>query len=133
GRAGTSRRGGRRLVDPDQVPRRVAHGEVARAPELLGWLLHDLGPCGAHLLEGGIEVVGAEVAAVQVVRDDDRNAGLGGGSYGDPAEALVGDVVAHFEPERIPVERQCDIWVMDLDEAGRKSEFHARNASERAP
>ena len=105
-------RGGR-LIDADEVPGRVTHGKVPCAPELLGRLLHDLGAGVAHPLEGGVEIVGVEVdpvqgalgdetgdrlgvggAAVQVVREDDRDAGLGGGADGDPAEVFAGDVVA---------------------------------------
>ena len=128
-------RGGR-LVDAHQVAGRVAHGEVPRAPRLVGRLLHDLGARGAHLLEGGVEVVGVEVdavqralgeqggervavggAAVQVVREDDRDAGLGGGADGDPAEVFLGDVVAQLEAERVAVEGQGEVGVMDQDEA----------------
>jgi len=120
------------LVDADQVARRVADGEVLGAPELLGRLLHDLGARGAHLLEGGVEVVGVEVdavqgalgqqggervdvggAAVQVVGEDDPDVGLGGGADGDPAEVFAGNVVAQFEAERVAVEGQCEVGVMD--------------------
>ena len=78
--------------------------------------------------KAGVEVVGVEVdavqgalghqgrervavggAAVQVVREDDRDAGLGGGADGDPAELLAGDVVAQFEAERVAVEGQCAV------------------------
>jgi hypothetical protein len=52
--------------------------------------------------EGGDRVaVGG--AAVQVVREDDRDASLGGGADGDPAEAFPGDVVAQFEAECVAV------------------------------
>lgn len=103
------------------------------------------------MLEGGVEVVGAEVdavhralghergdhvavgrAAVQVVREDDLDAGLRGGADGDPAEALAGDVVPQFQPECIAVEGQYEIGVMDLNEASRKREVHARHTKERA-
>ena len=141
-----------RLVDAHQIAGWVTHGEVPRAPRLLGRLLHDLGAGGAYLLERGVEVVGVEVdavqgalgdeggeriavggAAVQVVREDDRDAGLRGGADGDPAEAVAGDVVAQFEAERVAVEGQCEVGVMDLDEALGESEIHARNAREPAP
>ena len=116
---------GRWLVDAHQIAGRVAHGEVPRAPRLLGGLLHDLGVRGAYPLERGVEVVGVEVNAVQgalgeergervavggaaaeVVRQDDRDAGLGGCADGDPAEVLAGDVVAQLEAERVAVEGQ---------------------------
>ena len=89
-------------------------------------------PAGAQLLEGGVEVVGVEVdavqralgeqrgervavggAAVEVVREDDRDAGLGGGADGDPAEVSAGDVVAQLEAERVAVEgraRRSGSW-----------------------
>jgi hypothetical protein len=79
----------------------------------------------SHLLEGRVEVLGVEVdavegalgdeagdrllvgrAAVQVVGEDDRDAGLGGGADGDPAEVAFGDVVAHLEAEGVAVEGQ---------------------------
>ena len=105
------------MIDPDEVAGRVADGEVARAPRLIGRLLHDLGARCAHLLEGGVEIVGLEVdavqralcdqagervgvggAAVQVVRQDDRDAWLRGGADRDPAEIAAGDVVAQSRP-----------------------------------
>src|ERR1043165_5697795 len=46
-----------RLVDANQVARWIAHGAVARAPRLVGRLLHDLGVGGTQLLESGVEVV----------------------------------------------------------------------------
>ena len=57
--------GGRRqrdlgLRDPDHVARGVAERAVARAPELVHRLLQHLGAGGAHLLERGVEVGGAE-------------------------------------------------------------------------
>ncbi len=52
-------------------------------------------------------------AAVQVVREDDRDAGLGGGADGDPAEVLAGDVVAQLEAERVAVEGQREVGVVD--------------------
>ena len=82
--------------------------------------------------ERPVEVVGVEVdavqralrdqrgdrvavggAAVQVVGEDDPDLGLGGGADGDPAELPAGDVVAQLEAERVPVEGQCDVGVMD--------------------
>ena len=99
-------------------------------------------PAGAQLLEGGVEVVGVEVdavqgalgeeggervavggAAVQVVREDDRDAGLGGGADGDPAEVFAGDVVAQFEAECVAVEGQREVGVMDQDEARERVRF----------
>src|SRR5947207_1296555 len=144
--AGGLRRGGG-LVDPDQVAGRVADGEVPRAPELVGRLLHDLGARGANLLEGGVEVVGVEVdpvegalgeegrdrvpvgrAAVHVVGQDDRYAGLSGRTDGDPPEVVVGDVVAQFEAEHVTVEDQREVEIMDLDE-GRDRKSTRLNSS----
>lgn len=45
---------------------------------------------------------------------------------------LAGDVVAQFEAERVAVKDQCEVGVMDLDEATGKAEVHARNAREPA-
>jgi hypothetical protein len=129
-----------RLVDAHHVAGRVAHGAVARAPRLVGRLLHDLGVRGAQLREGRVEVVGVEVhavqralreerlkrvavggAAVQIVRKDDCDPRLGGGADGDPAEVFAGDVVAQLEAERVAVEGQRAVGVMDEDKAGRES------------
>jgi hypothetical protein len=82
--------------------------------------------------EGGERIAVGRAAAL-VVRQDDRDAGLGGGADGDPAEALGGDVVAQFEAEGVAVEGQCDVGVMDLDEAPGNSEIHAPKTREPAP
>jgi 4-hydroxy 2-oxovalerate aldolase len=130
--AGTPARRGLLLVDAHQVAGRVTHGAVSRAPRLIGRFLHDVGARGAHLLEGGVEVVGTEVdavqpalgdeggervgvggGAVQVVREDDRHVGLGGRADGQPAEALVRDVHPQLEAECVAIERQCEIRVVD--------------------
>ena len=66
--------------------------------------------------EGG-ERVAVGGAAVQVVREDDRDARLGGGADGDPAEVFAGDVVAQLEAECVAVEGQREVGVMDQDEA----------------
>jgi len=106
----------------------------------------------AHPREGRIEVVGLEVdavqgalgheggdcvavggAAVQIVREDDGDAGLGGGADGDPAEVLAGDIVAQLKAERVAVEGQGGVGVMDDDEARGKREIHVRKARARGP
>jgi hypothetical protein len=123
---------GRWLVDADHVARGVAHGEVPGAPRLVGRLLDDLAARGADRGEGGVDVVGFEVhavqralgdkagqrvdvgrAAVQVVGEDDADFWLGGGADREPAELAAGDVVAQFESERVAVELQCEIWIVD--------------------
>src|SRR5450432_3876235 len=120
------------MVDAHQIAGRVTHGTVPRAPRLLGRFLHDLGARRAHLLGRGLEVVGVEVdavqgalgdegsdrvvvggAAAQVVGEDDRDVGLGGGADSDPAEAFAGDVVAQFEAEFVAVEGQREVGVSD--------------------
>ena len=68
-----------------------------------------------------------------VVRQDDLDVGLRGAADGDPAEAFAGDVVAQFEAERIAVEGQCEVGVMDLDEATGKSEIHAPKLESQRP
>jgi hypothetical protein len=135
------------LIDAHQIAGRVTYGTVPRAPRLVGRLLHDLGVGGAELLERGVEVVGVEVdavegalgeeggervggAAVQVVRDDDRDVGLGGGADGDLAEVLAGDVVAQLEAQNVTVEGKCEVGVMDQDEALGKGEVHASHTRE---
>ena len=57
--------------------------------------------------------VGIGGAAVQVVGEDDGDAGLGGGADGDPAEVAFGDVVAQLEAERVAIEGQRLVGVMD--------------------
>ncbi len=141
GRAGGRARRGRRsargrLIHAHHVARGVAHREVLRAPELLGRLLHDLRARVADLREGGVEVAGLEMdtgqralgdeagdgvevggAAVEVVRQHDRDVRLGGRADRDPAKAFIGDVVAHVEAERVAVEAQRFLGVVDDDEA----------------
>ena len=90
-------------------------------------------PFSAPLATQGGERVAVGRAAVEVVREDDRDAGLGGGADGDPAEVVAGDVVAQLEAERVAVEGQREVRVVDEDEARGKREVHARNARERAP
>src|SRR5215469_16258264 len=138
---------GWRLVDAHQIAGRVAHGTVPRAPRLLGRLLHDIGTRGAHLLEDEVEVLGAEVDAVEgslgeqssdyvtvlgaaalVVGEDDRDVGLRGGADGDPPEPVVADVVAQFKAEYVAVKGQCEVRVMDEDEAAGNRDIHACHA-----
>ena len=62
-----------------------------------------------HAVQGALrderrERVAVGGAAVQVVREDDRDAGLGGRADGDPAEVSAGDVVAQLKAERVAVE-----------------------------
>ena len=54
-------------------------------------------------------------AAAHVVREDDRDTGLGCGADGDPAEAFVGDVVTQFEAEDVAVEGEGAVEVAHLD------------------
>jgi len=64
----------KRLVADRCAPycRRIAHGAVPRAPRLIGRLLHDLGVGGAELREGGVEVVGVEMDAVERALGEQR-------------------------------------------------------------
>jgi hypothetical protein len=82
--------------------------------------------------EGGERVLVCG-AAVQVVREDDRDALLGGGADGDPAEVSFGDVVAQLEAERVALARQGEVGVMDQDEAFGTSAGHASNPRQPAP
>ena len=54
---------------------------------------------------------------VRVGREDDGDAGLGGGVDGYRAEALVGDVIAQFEAKGVVVEGQCEVGAMDSEKA----------------
>ena len=65
----------------------------------------------------GVAVGGA---AVQVVGEDDRDVGLGGGADGDPAEVPFVDVVAQLEAERVAVEGEGAVGVVDDYEALRE-------------
>ena len=87
-------------------------------------------PLRAPLARRRGERVAVGGAAVQVVGEDDRDAGLGGGADGDPAEVIAGDVVAQLEAERVAVEGQREVGVMDEDEALGESEVHALKARE---
>ena len=73
-----------------------------------------LTPFSAPLASSAASCVVVGGAAVQVVREDDPDARLGGAADGDPAEVAVGDVVADFEAERVAVERQREIGIVDL-------------------
>src|ERR1700754_4006631 len=111
---------GGRLVDAHQIARRVAHGEVPRSPRLVGRLLDDVRARGLELLEAGVEVVAVEVdagegalgdeggdggvvggAAVEVVRQHDRDVGLRLRADRDPEELAFADVVALLQPQRV--------------------------------
>jgi membrane protein DedA with SNARE-associated domain len=141
----------RGLIDPDEVARRVAEGAVAHAPRLRRRLGNDLAARVAHRGEDGVEVGRGEVRAVQtalgdergdgvdvrrralhVVGEDDRDPWLGPGTHGDPAETVPRDVVAQFEAERVAVERERAVGVVDEDKAASESEIHASNATESA-
>ena len=74
--------------------------------------------------EGGERVV-VGGAAVQVVREDDRDAGLGASADSDPAEVFASHVIAQFEAECVAVEGQREVGVMDQDKASGKREIHA--------
>src|SRR3954452_4803308 len=131
------------LRDPDHVPRRVPERAVARTPRLRHRLLEHLGPRGAQLLEGRVEVVGPEDGHLQRALGDQREQGvaldlreaavrleqddvevLPQGADGDPAEAVGRDVVAHLEAQRVTVEAEGLVGVVDRDEHGRDGDCH---------
>src|SRR5581483_260659 len=56
---------------------------------------------------------------------------LTGGTHGDPAEPSGGDVEAHFEAERVAVEAERGVGVVDRNERRGKGDCHATNI--RAP
>ena len=137
------------LLDAKPVARGVAHGGVADAPGLLGRLLQHLDSGrGGDLVEGRVEVVGAEVDRVQLtlgengregvpvllgaarvrLRQYDRDLGLAVGDEGDPAEAAEGDLVAHLQPEGVAVEAESGIGVVDQDVHGAEGNGHGTDS-----
>src|ERR1022692_476815 len=126
-----------RLRDAHRVARGVPERAVARAPGLVDGLLQHLGAGGPHLLEGRVEIVGAEDGHRQDSLDEqllqgvavslgpagvrlgehDLKVWLGRAAEGDPAEPARGDVVAHLKAERVAVEGERLVQVVDGDVA----------------
>src|SRR5215471_10118812 len=135
------------LAEPNLVAGRVAERAVPHAVKLIHRLLQDLGTSGLDVLEGRITILGAEDDAAQqtfgqhllhdlavgrgCVRvrkrrlEDDVDVRLALGPNRGPAHALVFDVVAHLEPEKISVEGERFVVIVDGDEAVLKFQVHA--------
>jgi hypothetical protein len=132
------------LCDADEVARRVAERAVARSPRLRDRLLEHLRARRSDLLEGGVEVVGAEDRGPERALRDECEQGvalglrttavrlrqhdadlLSGSADGDPAEAVGRDVVADLEAERVPIEDERGVGVVDGDEHGGNGDCHA--------
>src|SRR5450755_2316334 len=126
-----------RLRDAHRVARGVPERAVARAPGLVDGLLQHLGAGGPHLLEGRAEIAGAEddhrqdalgeqfLQGIAVglgparvrLGEHDLQVRLGRAGQGDPAEPVRGDVVAHLKAERVAVEGERGVQVVDGDVA----------------
>jgi hypothetical protein len=97
--------------------------------------LEHLGTRRPDRFEGGVQVVGAEDRSLQRTLSDQRQqrVALGlrttavrlgqndvdvltGRSDGDPAESAGGDVVTHFQAQRVAVETERGIGIVDGDE-----------------
>ena len=67
---------------------------------------------GEHCREGVSVLLGA---ARMRLRQHDPDLGLAVGGEGDPAEAAVGDFVAHRQAEGVAIEDEGGVWVVDED------------------
>src|SRR5712691_3574765 len=132
-------RSGLGLLESNHVAGRVAERAVPDAVRLIHGLLKHLATSGPDVLEGRIAILGVEVDAAQeslgehllhdpavgrgCVRvgkrrlEDDVDVRLALGPDGGPAHALVLHVGAHLEPEKISVEGERLVVVVDGDEA----------------
>jgi len=75
-----------------------------------------------HERQEGV-ALGLRTTAVRLGQDDVDV--LSRGADGDPAEAVGGDVVADLEAERVPVEAERGVRVVDGDEHGGNGDGHA--------
>ena len=143
-RAGSALRRRSGLRDADEIARGVTERAVARAPGLGHRLLQHLGARRPDLLERGVQVVGTEDRRLQRPLRHQRQQGvalglrpatvrlgqddvdvLPRGADGDPAEAVGRDVVADLEAERVAIEDERGIGIVDGDEHGGNGECHA--------
>src|SRR5713226_6422045 len=140
-------RSGLALAEPDEVAGRVAERAVPHAVRLINWLLQHIATSGPDVLEGRIAILGAEDDATQLTLgehllhylavgrgcvgvgkwrlEDDVDVRLALGPDRGPAHALVFDVAAHLQPEKISVEGERLVVVVDGDEAVTKFQVHA--------
>jgi hypothetical protein len=131
------------LRDAHEIAGRVSDGAVAHPPRLGRRFLEDLGARRLDLLKGGVKVVGPEdcglerslrhqcqesvaldLRATTVGLGQDYVEVLARGTNSDPAEAFGRDIGAHFEAERIAVEAQRRVGIVDRDEHGGNGERH---------
>ena len=134
-----------RQVD-NEVPGRVSEGAIAHAVGLVHRLLDHLGAGCLYAIEGPLEVRGREVQPPQqalrkevadrrpVRRRDagigcrrceqDAYVGLRGRSHGDPAHAPGAHVAAHLEAQRVAIERDRLVVIVDRQRADVQSHVH---------
>src|SRR5690606_38946913 len=119
-------------------------GAVAQAPRPVDGFLEDLGTGGPDSLEGRVEVVGTEddhgegapgeeflegvavllgAGGVRLGEHDARRA-----AEGDPAAAVRRDVVVYLQAERVTVEGERLVHVVDGDMAVVQGDGHAGHA-----
>ena len=127
-----------------RLPEGSRNAQLCGAPGLGDGLLEDLGARRPDLFEFRVEVVrsedrrlerslgdqgqkaialGLRAPAVGLEQDDVDI--LAGCANGDPTEPLGRDVVADLEVERVAVEAECGIGVVDGDEGGGEVDCHA--------
>src|SRR5690242_5413234 len=121
-------RGSAPLLHPQQVARGIPHGAIAHTVGLVGRLLDNLRAARLDALERGIEVRGGQQhdgvgalghhlgdGALLLVGDararrrrekHDGGTRLVARTDGDPAHAVVADIVADLETERVAIERK---------------------------
>jgi hypothetical protein len=141
------------LIDPDHVARRIAERAVARPPGLVDGLLQHLGAGCPDPLEGPVEIVdtedghGQDALGQQFLhgvavglgpagmrfRQDDLNAWLVRAAEGDPAVPAGSDVIVHIKAERVSIEADGLIHIVDGDVAVLECDRHAANARRRRP
>src|SRR3954452_19739847 len=139
------------LLDADHVARGIAERAVANAVRLVGRLLDDLGLGRLQPRERAVEVAGGEVdagvralghhlgdGAALVFGDaggggrriqDDRRAGLVGGTDRDPAHAAVVDLVADLEAEGVAIEGHRRVRIVVWEEGREDRDVHGGHAS----
>ena len=62
--------------------------------------------------------------------EHDLHVGLGLRPDGDPAHVAAADVVAHLEPEHVPVELERLVEIVDREEAVGDGDVHGRHATD---
>src|SRR6185437_17124325 len=127
------------LLDPEPVPGRVADRGVADTPGLAGGFGEHLDAGGlGDLGERSVEVVDPEMDGVELalrqlggdriavllraagmrLREDDADLGLALGDEGDPAKTALLDLELHGQAERVAVEGEGRVGIVDEDVNG---------------